>query len=294
MGKAAGKAARYAMGRIAAIAILAVPMLAGNTPGDTYLALGDSIAFGFNPNLLAPNLPLPTPSEFVGYPEVAAPFLRVPQKPTLVNAACPGETSTSFISGAPPDNGCNGPQEFKAIVGLHTNYTGSQLDFALSQLKSNLNINLVTLGIGGNDILLLEEQCQAQTSETFAACLAANSGAVASAYASNLAKILTAIRQVYSGRLILVNIYTPTTDSSFTAAIVAFDTLMAQVGAGFGARIADAFTAFRLASALAAHGDPCAAGLLIRLPSGACDVHPSPAGRDILASTVVLNAFGVR
>jgi lysophospholipase L1-like esterase len=291
---ASGKTARCAINCMAVLAILAAPLRAGNSRGETYLALGDSVAFGYNPNLLVPGLPLPVPSEFIGYPETAEQALRLLLRDSLINAACPGETSSSFITGAPPDNGCNGPQGFKAIIGLHTNYTGSQLDFALKQLKTNPRTNVVTLGIGGNDLLLLKELCTAQTAETFAACIAANAAALAATYETNLAAILTAIRHVYSGRLILVNVYAPDTDPTFTATIAAFDTLMARVGAGFGVRIADAFTAFQLASALAANGDPCAAGLLIRLPTGGCDVHPSPAGRDVLAATVLFNVGGIR
>jgi hypothetical protein len=73
--------------------------------------------------------------------------------------------------------------------------------------------------------------------------------------------------------------------------------VMTQVGANFGVKVADAFTAFQIASALFPSpapphaGDPCAAGLLIRLNSTTCDVHPSPLGRDLIASTVVLAAF---
>ena len=291
---ASGKTTRCAINCIAVLAILAAPLRASNSSDETYLALGDSVAFGYNPNPLAPGLPLPVPSEFVGYPETAEQPLHLLLRDSLINAACPGETSSSFITVARPDNGCNGPQGFKAVIGLHTNYTSSQLDFALTQLKTNQHINVVTLGIGGNDLLLLEELCTAQTAETFAACIAANTAAVADTYETNLAAILTAIRQVYSGRLILVNVYAPNTDPTFIETIAAFDTLMARVGAGFGVRNADAFTAFQLASALAAKGDPCAAGLLIRLPAGGCDVHPSPAGRDVLAATVLFNVGGLR
>ena len=144
------------------IAILATPMLAGNVTDYTYLALGDSIAFGFNPNLFSPTLPTPTASQFVGYPEVVAQVELLLQSKKEVNAACPGETSASFWIPGALDNGCNDPgpsgqPPFRTTIGLHTNYTGTQLAFAESQLASNKHINLVTLGIGGNDLLLLEQ-----------------------------------------------------------------------------------------------------------------------------------------
>ena len=50
--------------------------------------------------------------------------------------------------------------------------------------------------------------------------------------------------------------------------------------------MASGFDAFQPA-AVAAGGSSCAAGLLIVLSPGVCDVHPSPAGRDLLARAVV-------
>jgi hypothetical protein len=51
--------------------------------------------------------------------------------------------------------------------------------------------------------------------------------------------------------------------------------------------VADGFTAFRLAS-LRSGGDPCAAGLLIALPGGGCDVHPTAAGHRVLAAALAV------
>src|SRR5258707_8541064 len=75
--------------------------------------------------------------------------------------------------------------------------------------------------------------------------------------------------------------YSPRADPLFIQAIGALDFVMTQVGANFGVKFADEFTAFQIASA-PFNGDPCAAGLLIRLTATTCDVHPSPAGRDLL------------
>jgi hypothetical protein len=85
-----------------------------------------------------------------------------------VNTSCPGETSGSFLNTASPDNGCNSPHflpppappipPFKTAIGLHTSYTGDQMTFAEGQLKNNKRINLVTLSIGANDVLLILPQ----------------------------------------------------------------------------------------------------------------------------------------
>jgi len=37
---------------------------------------------------------------------------------------------------------------------------------------------------------------------------------------------------------------------------------------------------------MAAGGSPCAAGLLIKLPDGTCNIHPSPAGHLLLAQAI--------
>jgi len=54
----------------------------------------------------------------------------------------------------------------------------------------------------------------------------------------------------------------------------------------FGGKVASGFGAFQ-GPALAAGGSSCAAGLLIVLAPGVCDVHPTPLGRDLLAGAVV-------
>ena len=47
----------------------------------------------------------------------------------------------------------------------------------------------------------------------------------------------------------------------------------------------DLFAAFEGPSA-AFGGSPCAAGLLIKLPDGTCNIHPSPAGHQLLAQAI--------
>jgi lysophospholipase L1-like esterase len=267
-----------------ALAMLAAPLFGGNDKNFTYLALGDSIAFGFDPTLFPPfkpPVPVPTPDEFVGYPEVVAGLLQLQES----NAGCPGETSGSFLKVNAPDNGCNGHQGFKATIGLHTKYNQAQVSFANSELASNKNINLVTLSIGGDDLLLLQQKCA--TAPVFATCVIENLPNVLTTYGQNLAGILGAIRAKYHGTLIVMNSYSPSSNPLFIAAISALNQVTVEVGLNFGVKFADAFTAFLSYSALHGGGDPCAAGLLIPLAVGVCDVHPSPVGRDLLAQTVL-------
>lgn len=285
-----------------AIALLASPAFAGNDKNYTYLALGDSIPFGLNAVLLPPySNQIPSPAAFVGYPEVIAAAENLLASKKEVNAACPGETSGSFLNTASPDNGCNSPHfeppatvipPFKSSIGLHTAYAGAQMDFAESALKSNKHINMVTLSIGANDGLMVLpalQQCGVDS-----VCAQTVLGPVLQAYGVNLAQILTRIRAQYRGTLILVKYYSPS--PALDGFTVAFNNVMTDVAAQLAAQpnftpviFADGFTAFQLASALFNH-DACKAGLLIRLPpsplTAPCDIHPSRLGRELLAITI--------
>lgn len=274
------------------LTLAAGPVFGGNDKNYTYLALGDSLPFGFDPTVFLVGQPLPTPDKFTGYPEVVASVKHLLQSKKLVNVSCPGETSRSFLDANSSDNGCNGlgPQgqpPFKTSIGLHRTYTGPQVNFAVSELAGNKHINLVTLSIGGDDLLLVQQQCA--HSPDFRACVAGMLPSALNSYGYYLTQILTALRMQakYDGTLVLMKYYSPSADPLFIQAVGALNQVMEQVGAPFGVKFADGFTAFQLASALF-QGDPCQAGLLVRLSPTTCDVHPSPAGRDLLAATVLL------
>jgi lysophospholipase L1-like esterase len=278
------KQLRIILSQVLALAVLAVPVFAANQTNYQYLALGDSVSFGFDPTILgAP------PSKYTGYPEILSQLEFLVNSKNQVNASCPGQTSGSYLVGG-PDIGC---EPFKAAFGLHTNYTGTQASFAMSQLSSNKHIKLVTLSIGGNDLLTLEELCM-KDPPSFATCVAANLTPTLQTYGMNLAQILAAIRfqAGYNGPLVLVKYYPVNTDPLFTGAIAALNKTMVDVGTQFaGVKFADGFTAFQLASALF-QGDPCKAGLLVRLSATTCDVHPSHKGQELLAATVLLTSIG--
>ncbi len=93
----------------------------------------------------------------------------------------------------------------------------------------------------------------------------------------------------YFGMLVIFYNYCliPTIQWAKTNAPAPFD-LPTEFWVAWGGIVADGFGAFKAAST-AFGGDSCAAGLLIVLSSSplACDVHPSPAGRDLLAQAIV-------
>ena len=268
------------------IGLFAAMALAADEKNVTYLALGDSIAFGFDP------LKLGQPAEnFTGYPEVVADTKEVKHLKKLVNTSCPGETIGSFINVKAPDNGCHPndklpyPQSvgYKAAFGLHTNYPGSQLEEALFLLQIGRKIELVTIDLGGNDLLLLQSNCNGEPT-----CIKRALPDVLTSYGNNLPIILTALRKGgYAGTIVLLTFYSPDySDSLQTKAVLELDIVASVVATVFGAKIADGFTAFGTAS-FEFGGKPCDAGLLIKLPTGTCNVHPSPAGQTLLANTIV-------
>jgi lysophospholipase L1-like esterase len=252
-----------ALAPVAAADAARAPVASGE-PRPTYLALGDSIAFGYSP-LIDPS----DDSNFVGYPSaVGAATSR-----KVVNAACPGETSSGFVSLTGVDNGC---RTFRAQHSLHADYDGTQLEFAIEFLRSHPDTNLVTLGIGANDLLHCQrstaDQCNSELTETLRT------------YRANLIEILGRLREVYDGKLVLVNYYSVDYRSlKYTGAFDKLNAVMAQVAADRRASVADTFTAF--ANHDPESGNSCAAGLLITMPHR-CDIHPTAAGRHLLATTV--------
>ena len=253
----------------------AVPAHA-STPGD-YLALGDSLPFGYNPTLNFTNA-----AAFVGYPEEVAQTLGL----TDTNASCPGESSGSFIVRSLPDNGCG---LYRGLFPLHVSYSGDQMTDALAFLHAHPATKLVTLSVGANDVFLLQHYCATLSS---AACFNDNLRAVVTQAATNVAWILRQIKGAYAGRIVLVTYYAREySDPTDVLVTTALDGYLASVASYLGVVVADGFAAFRPA-ALAAGGSACKAGLLIVTTASplACDAHPSPAGRHLLAQAVVAAA----
>ncbi len=255
------------------VVLLPLALLAGTVPAlandeADYLALGDSVAFGFSPIVFASN---PTDTDaYIGYPEVLSKH--------VVNASCSGETSTSLISG-PPDNGCAG---FRSVAPLHVSYTGTQLAFAVTYIRAHPDTRLVTIDIGANDLFVLLRTCGMSST-----CFATGFPTMLSTLASNLASTYGSLRAAgFRGHIVALTYYvTNFNDRNAVAVIGAINTVVAAVTAGFGGRVADGFGAFQR-EAMETGGNSCLAGLLIKLPTGGCDIHPSRLGRMLLARAV--------
>ena len=251
-----------------------------NSNPNNYLALGDSVPFGFNP-LLATQ-PGVAPTSFVGYPQLASDLFRPRLK--VVNASCPGETSTSLISGTRPDNGC---QNFRQAIGaMHVSYQGSQLQYAEKYVAANRRTKLVSLMIGANDLFRLQDACVTTGGDVNACILKGLTTSLVPTLRANLTTIYTGLREAgFRGELVAVTYYsTNYADPVVTAAVLGLNAVLAGVTKAYGGEVADGFGAF--ARAAGPRGDPCAAGLLIHVSPTTCDVHPSPTGAALLASAL--------
>jgi lysophospholipase L1-like esterase len=254
------------------------------TTGSRYLALGDSVTFGYEESDVVPTPNYHDQSSFLGYPEMIGSALHV----KVANAACSGETSSSLIDVNAQSNGCeNSPgmphTGYRTVFPLHVDYSGSQLDYALSYLRAHRDVRLVSLMIGANDFFV----CDETTKDTCAS--SAEQTAVAKTLTANIRKILSSIRKKahYSGRLAIVNYYSLNYASPATNASTRMSNRVQDAAAKpFRVVIADGFGEWRAASVHSA-GSSCNAGLLTQLgmPSQ-CGIHPSYAGQALLAQAL--------
>jgi lysophospholipase L1-like esterase len=245
----------------------------------TLLALGDSVAFGFNPLLVPAGAG--NPDNFVGYPELAASRLELRD----TNASCPGEATGGFISPTGTDNGC---RPYRSQFPLHVEYSGTQLAFALAYLRAHHHVRLVTIDIGANDVFVLQRQCGGNPD-----CVNAGIPQVLATIQANLSLAFGEIRRQahYEGRLVVLTYYSLAYDPATAAGTQTLNAPIAATARKFGGVVADGFAAFQ-GPALAAGGSSCAAGLLIQLAPGRCDVHPTRKGHALLAQAVVRAARG--
>lgn len=271
------------MRRVACILAVAVLLVSGGTVAADahrpieYLALGDSLAFGYDP--LATN-PF-DPNSFVGYPDAVATSLR----DDLTNASCPGETSSHYLDLEGSDNGCG---QWRAALPLHATYAGTQLAYADTFLQSHPKTLLVTLDMGANDLNVLIKDCGGRAE---AGCILTGLPAMLATLSANLDMIYGHLRDVDGYHHKLVALTYPSLDYGDpleTGVVAQINQVVTARTVAWGGIVADGFGAWAAASAAYA-GDTCAAGLRIPTPGAAtpCDDHPTPAGHALLAGAIV-------
>jgi lysophospholipase L1-like esterase len=251
-------------------------------PTQTYLALGDSIAFG-ETNII------PTSFGDQGYVKLYADFLATQNagvRPDVINLAIPGETSTSFLTGISSP----GFAVHSLLDSVNLNYQGNPLEsqnsLMLNRIASERSaghvISTVSFALGTNDLrpfelanpdfFSLPPLQQAALVNGFFATLTTN-------YITTLSEIRTALPDA---RLLLLNYYNP--NAIFGPADV-FNIIDAQFDAGqtevidglatpFDARVVDIHTPF-----VGHEAD------LTYILSG--DVHPNALGYGVIADRMI-------
>ena len=142
-------------GALAVLAVIAGALTARSAPAAPqayYLALGDSITYGYQPTKARKNLP---PSGFnTGYVDVFAARLRaLAPGIQVVNYGCPGESTVTFVK-----HDCPALSEG---IRLHDTYSGPQLEAALAFLRAHPGqVSPITITLWGKDIGDLEEACK--------------------------------------------------------------------------------------------------------------------------------------
>jgi lysophospholipase L1-like esterase len=198
---------------------------AAASPGSYYLALGDSMSYGFQPDK-ADTAP---PSAFdSGYVDLFEARLRkLSPKIRVVNYGCPGESTVTFTRG-----GCPWLGEGKK---LHDAFRGSQLEAALSVLRAHPEqVSPVTLTLWGNDVLPLSEKGK-------------RAPRVIASVASRLKAILRRLRAAApTAEIIVTGAWNPEADQLAKAEPLyrSLDAAIARAAASSRARVANMFAVF--------------------------------------------------
>jgi hypothetical protein len=251
------------------------------------LALGDSITFGFDPNL-----PPADPTAFVSYADVVG----KQEGLKVTNFAQPGETTASFLDMFAPNNGGwkpdpNHPGKMEHDRPLHASYDVDQADAAVDFLKQHPDTKLVTLTLEGNDLLLLQRHAGGGLFGKLKEAIGLPK--VAWDIYRNVKAGLEKLRTVYKGPIVLADVYSTNYADRFQdigvelADFAAGAAVAAVNRPGQPARVADVYGAFEAAVKAdpQSHGNTGEAGLLLKY-NGQWNEHPNAAGRNVIAQVV--------
>lgn len=271
----ASSAAAHSQHRVKTRAAPTVSPTAPVTRGSGYVALGDSVTFGYQEPQVVPAPNYSSAATFPGYPEQIGTALHL----KVANFGCPGETAASLVRFTAPSNGCeNG---YRKAFPLHVRYGGAQLAAAVTYLRAHSGVRLVSLMIGANDLFL----CQKAPS----GCGTAQLQSTLASISANVKRILAAVRgqAAYRGQIVILNYFSL---NYAVPAVSAFSQRLNQAqdsaARPFTVRIADGYGEFAAASTRFG-SSPCLAGLLTQLGTpGTCGVHPTYAGQALLAKAV--------
>jgi lysophospholipase L1-like esterase len=247
-------------------------------PQRYYLALGDSLAFGYQQAKFE-SLPVKDPNAFdTGYVDDFAHALQM-RDPRLevVNDGCPGETTDSFI---------NGPCQYQLAFPLHHPYVGgptsSQLSDALAFLAAHRHfVNPITIDIGANDALGEVHECEEKP-----ACIVEHAPALLVHISTNLSLILVDLRRVAPhAKIIVLGLYNPLGPQlpGSDQLTEKLNEAMDRVASAAGARFADPLPVFNPPG----EAEQPTLCLLTNICGTPKDIHPTDAGYALLGGLVL-------
>jgi lysophospholipase L1-like esterase len=237
-------------------AVLAASAAGGSkpAPGRYYLALGDSIAYGYQPT--KPDT-APATAFHTGYvDDFAARLKRLAPRLQVVNYGCPGESTISFTTGC---------QAARGGAKLHNPYRGSQLAAALAFLRAHPGeVSPITITLWGNDVIPLTKGAE-------------RAPARIAAFASRFGSILKKLHAAAPGAEIIVSgAWNPEADKVTEGDPLyrSLDSAIARTAAASHAQVAELFSVFA--------GRAKACRLTFFCSKG--DPHPTDAGYRAMAA----------
>jgi lysophospholipase L1-like esterase len=248
-----------------------------NPPKNYYLALGDSITYGYQQFKALAGLP---PSAFnTGYVDVFGARLREIQPGIIiVNYSCPGESTQSFV-----DGNCIWTQTGHL---LHDSYSGTQLQAALEFLAAHPGqVSPISLSLFSNDLPMLLGPCTFN-GQIDPACVQNHVSGFIEGLTSRISAILSQLRsEAPNSEIIVIG----GVDEFLNALSFAdplyqvFNAALAQTAAANRVRFVDPFPIFNPQGDLSREIQTiCALTLLCRDGDG----HPSDAGYQALAALI--------
>lgn len=284
---------------VAASALAVVPVAgADNAPANLtppkayYLALGDSLAYGYQQAKFLSEYPGVDPTTFTtGYvDDFAAKLAPLSKGIVTVDDGCPGETSDSMIDGGPTAGTCATGNGFPSSW-LHHPYRGSQMDDAIAFLSAHSkNTSPVTINIGANDLLATERGCAAQYGDGTLGdlqCIQTQAPATIQHVAQNLGAMLARIRAAApTTEIVVMGLYNPQFTLPGGDALITqgFNPAMAGVAGQFGAFFADPFGAINHGAAYPDEQTSVCSQIAICTPLR--DIHPFDNGYAAMAGVL--------
>jgi lysophospholipase L1-like esterase len=255
---------------VVALAGIDVLVLSRNNPARAfsphyYMALGNSLTFGYQPNFDFSS----------GFADDVFNALKPSGATEAINFGCAGETTTTFIEG-----GC------VAHFAHHGSYTGAQLDAAIAFLTSARHVGRVspiTLEIGSNDVIPDWDQNTCTAGANADADLAQMDDNLTHTILPRLTRALALPKGARAGDLHLLNYYNPFAKECPASApfIHRLNDHIAADAAKFRVPVVDVYNAFG--------GDVGTAGNVCTFTwmcSSFHDVHPTNAGYQQIAKAV--------